>query len=79
MNTWDLSSSGLTRGSSLLKTWIPDQVGHDELSVIPAQVGIHVFVIPAHAGIHAFKTWMPDQVGHDSFDEVGHDSLWGSA
>jgi hypothetical protein len=58
---------------------MPDQVGHDNLLVIPAQVGIHVFVIPAHAGIHAFKTWMPDQVGHDSFEEVGHDSLWGSA
>jgi hypothetical protein len=76
MNAWNLSSSGLTRGSSLLKTWMPDQVGHDELSVIPAQ-----------AGIHACKTWMPDQVGHDSFEkvghdsfeEVGHDSLWGSA
>jgi hypothetical protein len=66
MNAWDLSSSGLTRGSSLLKTWMPDQVGHDNL-----------FVIPAHAGIHACKTWMPDQVGHDSFDEVGHDCLWG--
>jgi hypothetical protein len=79
MNAWDLSSSGLIRVSSLLKTWMPDQVGHDNLFVIPAQAGIHVFVIPAHAGIHAFKKWMPDQVGHDSFDEVGHDSLWGSA
>jgi hypothetical protein len=79
MNAWDLSSSGLIRGSSLLKTWIPDQVGHDSfqvvgrayLSVIPAKAGIHVSVMPAKAGIHAFKKWMPDQVGHDS--------LWGGA
>jgi hypothetical protein len=79
MNAWDLSSSGLTRGSSLLKTWMPDLVGHDSfqvvgrayLSVIPAKAGIHVSVMPAHAGIHAFKKWMPDQVGHDS--------LWGGA
>jgi len=79
MNAWDLSSSGLTRESSLLKTWMPDQVGHDSfqvvgrayLSVIPAKAGIHVSVMPAHAGIHAFKKWMPDQVGHDS--------LWGDA
>ena len=79
MNAWDLSSSGLTRGSSVLNTWMPDQVGHDSfqvvgracLSVIPAKAGIHVSVMPAHAGIHAFKKWMPDQVGHDS--------LWGGA
>ena len=87
MNACDLSSSGLTRGSSVLKTWMPDQVGHDSseevgrayLSVIPAQAGIHVSVIPAHAGIHACKPWMPDQVGHDSSEEVGFDSLWGNA
>ncbi len=79
MNAWDLSSSGLIRGSSVLKRWMPDQVGHDSfqvvgrayLSVIPAKAGIHVSVMPAKAGIHAFKKWMPDQVGHDS--------LWGGA
>ncbi len=81
MNACDLSSSGLTRGSSVLKTWMPDQVGHDSfavvgrayLSVIPAKADIHVSVIPAHAGIHACKPWMPDQVGHDSVEAVGHD------
>ena len=87
MNARDLSSSGLTRGSSVLKTWMPDQVGHDSfqvvgrayLSVIPAKAGIHVSVMPEHAGVHVFKTWMPDQVGHDSFEVIGHDGFWGEA
>ncbi len=60
MNACDLSSSGLTRGSSVLKTWMPDQVGHDSfavvgrayLSVIPAKADIHFSVVPAKADIH---------------------------
>ena len=82
MNAWDLSSSGLTRGSSVLKTWMLDPVGHDSFQVVGRA---YLSVIPAKAGIHTSKPWMPDpvghdrfqQVGHDRFQEVGHDSLWG--
>ena len=93
MNTQQGSSSALTRGSRSWTGWMPDQVGHDRVCVIPAHAGIHacqpwmphqvghdrVCVIPAYAGIHACQPWMPDQVGHDSFDVVGHDSLGGYA
>jgi hypothetical protein len=34
MNAWDFSSSGLTRGSSVLKTWMLDQVGHDRFQEV---------------------------------------------
>jgi len=68
MNAWNLSSSALTREPSFLKTWMPDQVGHDSLLVAGHD---NLSVIPAQAGIHACKPWMPDQVGHDSF--------WGGA
>ena len=55
MNTRYLSSLGLTRGSSVLKTWIPDQVGHDSF-----------VVIPAFAGIHARNPWLLVEARHDS-------------
>ncbi len=86
MNACDLSSSGLTRGSSILKTWIPDQVGHDSFqvvgrtyfSVVTAHAGIHVSVIPAHAGIHV--SVIPAHAGIHACktwmpDQVGHDSF----
>ena len=76
MNTRLSSSLGLTRGASVQKTWMPDQVGHDSFEEVGHE---DLSVIPAQAGIHACKTWMPDQVGHDSFEIVGHDSLWGGA
>ena len=72
MNAWNLSSSGLTRESSFLKSWMPDQVGHGSLLVAGH---VDLFVIPAHAGIHGCRTWMPDQVGHDSLLVAGHDDL----
>jgi hypothetical protein len=34
MNAWNLSASGLTQGSSVLKTWMPDQVGHDRFQLV---------------------------------------------
>jgi hypothetical protein len=34
MNTQYLSSSGLTRGFRVMKTWMPDQVGHDRFVVV---------------------------------------------
>jgi hypothetical protein len=55
---------------------MPDQVGHDSFEEVGHE---DLSVVPAQAGIHACKTWMPDQVGHDSFEIVGHDSLWGGA
>jgi hypothetical protein len=84
MSTRLVSSLGLSRGSCVMKTWMPDQVGHDSFQVVGHDscqvVGrAHLSVIPAYAGIHAFKTWMPDQVGHDSSDTVGYAIQWGSA
>ena len=86
MNACDLSSSGLTRGSSVLKTWMPDQVGHDSfavvgrayLSVIPAKAGIHVSVVPEKADIHV--SVIPAHAGIHARkpwmpDQVGHDSF----
>ena len=67
MNACDLSSSGLTRGSSVLKTWMPDQVEHDSFEVV------------AHDSFDVVGHDSFDVVGHDSFDVVGHDSLGGCA
>jgi hypothetical protein len=60
-----------------MKTWMPDQVGHDrskELRYDTTEELGHdnLSVIPAQAGTHACKTWMPDQVGHDSYEKIGH-------
>ncbi len=62
MNACDLSSSGLTRGSSVLKTWMPDQVGHDSFEVFEL---VDLYVIPAKAGIHARKPLLLIQAWHD--------------
>ena len=89
MNTQYLSSSGLTRGSSLLHAWMPDQVGHDIFQVLGHDsfetVGHDTFqvvgraylpVIPAKAGIHV--SVIPAHAGIHAFktwmpDQVGHD------
>ncbi len=50
-----------------MKKWMPDQVGHDKMAVIPAQAGIHGnrrHGPPIESGV-TMKKWMPDRVGHD--------------
>jgi hypothetical protein len=63
MNTRLLSSLGLTRGSIVMKTWMPDQVGHDRSKEVR-------YDMTEELGCDR-----PKEVGYGATEELGHDNL----